>query len=165
MSDRLYAVGVDSGGIFWIVLTVRRAAAGDVYVNFPRDPVLDWKPHASYHASGQQHQKSFGKKFHVDQGAKPDQNFVGPVNMVTIGLAKGEAQALGVRGNPADFNDILSIPETQIRSEKYRTHLSLDLVEIGQPPRLMPGIQLRLQAAYKDAVPWIVVTFYEHAGG
>ena len=61
-----YAVAAHDGDELFLFLTVARAPDGDVYVNiFHRhtEPELKrWKPHASYHASGQHHQKSFNRK-------------------------------------------------------------------------------------------------------
>ena len=114
MTDRLFAIGVDDGAAFWIVLTVRRRSKGDVYVNFLRDGTPGWKPHASYHASGQHHQKSFGHKGALTYRPKPDSNFKGSVNVVTTGLARGEAQAIGAHIDPVGIADSLRIPEAEI---------------------------------------------------
>jgi hypothetical protein len=40
--------------------SIVRKSASDVYLNFHRDHDPTWKPHASYHASGQFHHKSYG---------------------------------------------------------------------------------------------------------
>jgi hypothetical protein len=160
MADRLFAIGVDDGTAFWIVLTVRRST-NDVYVNFLRDGTPGWKPHASYHASGQHHQKSFGHKAALKYGLKPDSNFTGSVNVVTIGLARGEAQAIGAHIDPVEIADSLRIPEAEIASEKYRTYVSVDLLEPAELPRLAVGRRVLQQAVFKDAIPWIVVSFYE----
>jgi hypothetical protein len=53
----VYAVAVRDGPDLFLFLSICRGASGDVYVNYPRDD-LDWKPHTSYRASGQHHQKS-----------------------------------------------------------------------------------------------------------
>jgi len=159
MVDRLFAIGVDDGTASWIVLTVRRRN-NDVYVNFLRDGTSGWRPHASYHASGQHHQRSFGHKAALKYGLKPDSNFTGSVNVVTTGLAKGEAQAIGVHIDPAEIADSLRIPEAEISPEKYRSYVSVDLVEPAQLPRLAVTQRALQQAVFKDAIPWIVVTFY-----
>src|SRR2546422_6410023 len=101
---REIAVAVRDGDLF-LLATVARAAAADVYVNWPREHVAGWKPHTSYHASGQHHQKSFGKAFSVKRKQKPDAAFKGTVNVVSFGLATGEHTALNIRIQPQDFDD------------------------------------------------------------
>ena len=159
MADRIFAIGVDDGATFWIVLTVRRSAQGDVYVNFPRDATPGWKPHASYHASGQHHQKTFNQKVALQHRPKPDANSKGSENVVTTGLAMGEAQAIGLKRDPAEFDDSLHIPEAEISPEKYRTYVSVDLVEPADLSRLTTKQNILRQAVFKDAIPWIVATF------
>jgi hypothetical protein len=158
MPDRVFAIGVDDGATFWIVLTIRRSAQGDVYVNFPRDATPGWKPHASYHSSGQHHQKSFNQKGALQHLSKPDANFKGSVNVVTTGLATGEAQAIGLKKDPVEFDDSLRILEAEISPERYRTYVSVDLVEPAELYRLATKEKVLRQAVFKDAIPWIVVT-------
>ena len=90
---RQIAIAVRDTDLF-LLATVVRASAADVYVNWPRDHVLGWKPHTSYHASGQHHQKSFGKTFAVQKKQKPDPSFKGTVNLVSFGVATGEHTAI-----------------------------------------------------------------------
>src|SRR2546428_12125560 len=61
MVNRMYAVAVRDGGLF-LVACIERSPSGDVYVLRPRNQPKEWNPHASYHASGQHHHKSFNHK-------------------------------------------------------------------------------------------------------
>jgi len=82
------AIAVRDGDLFFTA-TVVRATATDVYVNWRRDHITDWKPHRSYHASGQHHQKSFDNEFLVKKKQqKPNATFNGTKNLVSFGLAK-----------------------------------------------------------------------------
>lgn len=159
---REVAIAVRDGDLF-LIATVVRAATTDVYVNWPRDHVAGWKPHTSYPASGQHHQKSFWKAFLVRKEQKPDATFKGTVNLVCFGVATGEHTALNLRCNPGNFADVFEIPATMLRPEKYTTYVYVDLVEPGVSPTLVSGALVRQQAMYKDAEPWIVVTFLEVA--
>ncbi len=147
----------------YLLATVVRAAATDVYVNWPRDHVAGWKPHTSYHASGQHHQKSFGEALDVRKKQKPDPCFRGTVNLVSFGVATGEHTAVNVRCDPKDFSVVFEIPVAIVRPEKYRTYVYADLVEPGVDPVLFPGATIAKQESYKDADPWIVLTFLEIA--
>jgi hypothetical protein len=147
----------------FLLATVVRAAATDVYVNWPRDHVVGWKPHTSYHASGQHHQKSFGKAFDVRKKQKPAPAFKGTVNLVSFGVATGEHTAVNVRCDPKDFVAVFEVPLAMVRSEKYRTYIYVDLVEPGVDPVLFPGATILKQESYKDAEPWIALTFLEIA--
>ena len=55
-----YAIAVDDGDALWLVLWIRRAASGDVYVIYPHGPT-GGNPHFSYHADGRFHSKSYGR--------------------------------------------------------------------------------------------------------
>ena len=156
------AIAVRDAELF-LLATVVRAAANDVYVNWPRDHVLGWKPHTSYHASGQHHQKSFGKAFDVRKKQKPGPGFKGTVNLVSFGIATGEHTAVNVRCDPKDFIAVFEVPLAMVRSEKYRTYMYVDLVEPNANPGLFPGATILKQESYKDAEPWIVLTFLEIA--
>jgi len=125
MIESYYAVAVDDDIDSWVILTVRRSATNDLYVNFPRDGTPDWKPHTSYHASGQHHQKSFGKTSHVHYRAKPDVSFKDTENLVTTGVVTGEAQAIGWLCNPSQFKDVLRIPDSEVRPQRYCTYLAV----------------------------------------
>jgi hypothetical protein len=57
-----YAVAVRDGEELYLLITVNREG-DNVYVNSPRPGEPEWNPHASYHASGQHHAKSFNHKF------------------------------------------------------------------------------------------------------
>ena len=148
-------------GDLYLIATAVRAAATDVYVNWPRDHVAGWKPHTSFHASGQHHQKSFGKALGVRNEQKPDVTFRGTRTVVSFGVATGEHTAVNVRCDPKDFSAVFEIPLALVRPEKYSTWVYVDLVEPGMDPLLFPGATIRKQETYKDAEPWIVLTFLE----
>jgi hypothetical protein len=154
------AIAVRDAELF-LMATVVRSAATDVYVNWPRDHVVEWKPHTSYHASGQHHQKSFGKALDVRKEQKPGVTFKGTRTVVSFGLASGEHTAVNVRCAPKDFGAVFEIPIAIVRPEKYSTWVYVDLVEPGVDPLLFPGAMVLKQEAYKDAEPWIVLTFFE----
>ena len=139
--------------------SVVRKAASDVYLNFHRDHDPDWKPHASYHASGQFHHKSYGVKLLTPTlGQKPDSNFVGTKNLASFGLATGEHLLLNQPCDPSKFNDVFEVPASMLRPEKYSTYIYADLVEPGIAPTLYPGGTILKQATFKDSEPWIVIT-------
>lgn len=154
------AIAVRDTDLF-LEATVVRADTGDVYVNFPRDHVAGWKPHSSYHASGQHHQKSYGKAFLVQKKRQPDASFKDAVNVVTWGLDSAGHTALNLPCDPHDFSEVFEIPISLLRPEKYKTHVSVDIVEPRTEPLLVPGAKVLQQEQYRDAVPWIVLTLFE----
>lgn len=156
------AIAVRDGDLFLLATVVRKAAT-DVYVNWPRDHVVGWKPHTSYHASGQHHQKGYGKILEASKKQRPDASFRGTVNVVFFGVATGEHAAVNVRCDPKDFTAVFEIPLGLVGSEKYSTYVYVDLVEPGVNPLLIPGATLLSQEWYKDTEPWIVITFLKVA--
>jgi hypothetical protein len=114
----------------FLLATVVRAAATDVYVNWPRDHVVGWEPHTSYHASGQHHQKSFGTAFDARKKQKPDPAFKGTVNLVSFGVATGEHTAVNVRCDPKDFIAVFEVPLVMVRSEMDRPYVPGDCASV-----------------------------------
>ena len=104
-NDHRIAVAVRDGDDLFVVVEIVRAEQGDVYVNFLRDDP-DWKPHSSYHASGQHHQKSYDRKACVYYKQKPDDSFRGTENVVTTGIASDEPRAINKPYQSAQFSDL-----------------------------------------------------------
>ena len=159
--DSKYAVAVRDGEDLLLFLSICRGPQGDVYVNFPRDDEPAWKPHSSYHASGQHHQKSFGHKALVRDRQKPDVNFRGTENVVTTGIASDEPRAINILCQSASFVDVFEIPLSDLRPEKYRTFVSVDISEPDREPIITPGAKVIRQAVFQDRVPWIIVTLFD----
>lgn len=152
------AVAVRDSDLF-LLATVVRCQSSDVYVNWPRDHEPDWKPHTSYHASGQHHHKSFGTALDVQKKQKPDVNFKGTKAVVSFGVAMGDHKAVNAPCDSGAFSSVFEIPVALVRPERYSTSVYVDLVEPGVEPTLFPRATILKQETYKDAVPWIVLTF------
>lgn len=157
----MFAVAVRDGADVFLVLSICGGPQGDVYVNFPRDHDPDWKPHSSYHASGQHHQKSFGHKALVYHRQKLNAEFRGTANVVTTGIAANEPRAINKPCDPAEFREVFEIPLCELRPEKYRTNVSVDVTEPNGQPIITPGAKVIRQAVFKDAIPWILVTLFD----
>jgi hypothetical protein len=160
-SNRTYAIAVRSDLELFLFLDICRTPQGDVYVNVPRDHNPSWKPHSSYHASGQHHYKSFGHTALIRQRQKPDKNLQGTENITTIGIASDEFCAIDTHCNPANFQQVFEIPIAELRSEKYCTMISIDIAEPGGQPIVTPGAKIILRATFQDAVPWVLVTLFD----
>jgi len=158
---RMFALAVRDGADLFLFGSICRGPKGDVYVNFPRGNRPNWKPHSSYHASGQHHQKSFGQKSLVYHRQPPDKNFRGTENVVTIGIASDEPRAIGMRCQPTAFQDVFEIPINDLRGENYRTFVSVDITGAGGNPIITPGSKVIRQAIFQDAFPWILVTLFD----
>jgi hypothetical protein len=161
---RMYAIAVRDGNELFLFLSICRAPQGDVYVNFPRDHKPNWKPHSSYHASGQHHQKSFGQKTIERHRQKPDANFRSTENVVTTGIASDEPRAINVPCQTSDFQEVFEIPVSELRPERYRTMISVDITEAGGKSIVTPGARVVRQAMFQDAIPWILVTLFDTEG-
>jgi hypothetical protein len=153
----LYAVAVRDGGDLLMLVTIRRSRQ-NVYVNIPRPHLPDWQPHASYHASGQRHQVSFGCKFDVQAHPCPDE-FRGQQNVVTLLISPTETRAVNLACNPADFHQTFEIAKADIAPKGAR--LAIDLVEPGLGPLTpCPDATLVRESAFADSEPWIVVSLW-----
>jgi hypothetical protein len=152
-----YAVAVRDGEDLLVLITVKRGPRGDVYVNIPRPLIHDWKPHSSYHASGQGHKKSFDRKFDVRHRQPPDQNFRGTEALEHLVITPGGHRAINLPCQLSEFDDVFEIPHCDLPKDHGR--LCVDLVEPGHGPLIpFPGARLICQWSFKDAVPWILVS-------
>lgn len=158
--ERHYAVAVRDGAALFLWLDICRGPHGDVYANIPRPGEPKWEPHASKHASGQYHQKSFGHKALIRHGQKVDASFCGVENVVVIPIANDEPRRLNVPYQTTDFLDMMEISSGNLRPEHYATFIQVDITE-ANPVTINVAGTARQTARFQDAVPWIVVTLYE----
>jgi hypothetical protein len=158
---RLFGVVVCDGEERLLVLSIRRGPRGDVYVNFPRDGDPQWRPHSSYHESGQHHQKGSGFKALIRHRQKPNRDFCGIENIVRKGIAVDEPRAIGKVVRATDFDEAIEIPLRDLKSEKYRTYLSVDLVDGEVSLAIGDWGKVIRQGVFKDEIPWIIVTIVE----
>jgi hypothetical protein len=166
--ERMFAVAVRDQNDLFLWTRLRRAAGTDIYYVLPtgreHDPKWKtWDPHGSWHKDGHVHHKSFNKKFFPTKRQKPNAEFKGTYNLITRGIASGEARSFGVRCDQTKFSEVMEIP-ANILSPKYpdyETHMSVDVSEPGLQPLLMGGREKILyQRIFDDAIPHIVVTVY-----
>ena len=156
----MYAVAVRDGHELFLFCRIRRTVTGDVYVLPPR-PDPDWIHHVSYHASGQHHVKSYGHPYHVSHWQKPDANFLGTHHMSTMGIASSEPRITNAPCKVEDYAEVFEISISDLRSDLYRTMLSVDLTESSGQPIITPGARILRQVIFQDAVPWIIVTLFD----
>jgi hypothetical protein len=142
---------------------VRREPKGDVYVNWPRDD-LKWKPHASFHASGQHHQKSHNRKMALAHCEKPDANFRGARMVAGTPISADEPRTINRPCELVAFGGVVEIPLSELRLEKYRNMITVEIVEPNHVADIVPNGRIVRQAVFKDAMPWIVVTLWETRG-
>jgi hypothetical protein len=168
--ERMFAVAVRDQNDLFLWTRLRRAAGTDIYYVFPtgreHDPEWKtWNPHGSWHATGRVHHKSFKKEFLRAQRQKPNAEFKGTHNLITRGIASGEARSFGLPCDRTKFSEVMEIP-ANILSQKcpdYATHMSVDLCEPGLQPLLMGGREKILcQRIFDDAIPHITVTVYSY---
>jgi len=155
-ADHICAVAVRDGEELFLLLRIRRNRKG-VFVLIWRED-KGWDPHASYHADGQTHQKSFDRKSNVRQRQKPDVHFCGTENLLTMGVAADEPRAINDPCKPDQFSEVFEIPVAELSPEKYRSYIAVDLVEPGEPA--ISGARILRHTVFKDTVPHILVTFF-----
>lgn len=156
------AVAVRDGADLLQVFTIRRAAAGDIYINHKRDWMAGWDPHTSYHASGQHHHKAFNRKLLTKrQLQRPAPGFKGSQNIVTHGISADEPRAIATPCRPSSFDQVFEIPCSDLKLAKYHTYLSDDITDSNAQPIITPAAKILRQAILKDALPWIVLTLFD----
>jgi hypothetical protein len=154
-----YAVVARDHELF-LLLTVNRSPAGNVYVNLPKgygDP--DWNPHVSYHASGQHHNKSHGQIMgRACFRQKPDEHFKGDEPVIVLYPALGGLIAFRAPYHAEEYAGALEMPAAELKPEGNRSWFRVDLTDAHSQPREMdPGAKVERAAVFTDAVPWIHV--------
>jgi hypothetical protein len=160
---RTYAIAVRDGADLFLFMGLARAPQGDLYVNVLHNRTgagwEQWKPHFSYHASGQLHHKSFGRKGLIFHRQPPDANFRGTENVAGMGLPADEPRRLNTPCVVTDFDEVFEIPVSELRTEG-RTHIEIDFIEPFTVPNgkaILP-LEARIirQDIFKDTVPWVL---------
>lgn len=128
----------------YLLLTVVRDSRADVYANWPRDMTDPaWKPHASWHASGQYHHKAYNRKMGGHRlRQKPDSSFRGTENLVITDIGVAVAKLIGVRIQPRDFDELVEVPAaTSPRSAAAQRPRPLPArsARAGLPPESRPA--------------------------
>jgi len=144
---------------------VTRADADDIYVNWEvveprrRPGVAPWKPHASYHASGQLHSKSHNRISIKKARPVPKS---GPTGAEPIEATNADRALSGTLPCVAEnFDDVLEIDSILISGSPSQA-VTVDAVEPGQMPiRLTGQDTVLVEKTFKDAVPWIVVSLVD----
>jgi hypothetical protein len=123
--ERRYAVAIRDAGL-WLTLWVARSPANDVYVMVPRAN-KKWAPHASYHASGRFHSKSFNAQLGPHQTRQAlNSAFCGREN---VGAFGGHGVSIDAICDPSDFSDVIEVPPGVLGGA-----VSVDLVAPGIEP-------------------------------
>ena len=154
-----YAVAVRDGEELYLLITVNREG-DNVYVNSPRPGEPEWNPHASYHASGQHHAKSFNNKFFPRIRQRPDQNFRGTESVEHLVIDPSTHRAINLPCQSSNFHDVFEIAQCDLPVGRFR--LCVDLVEPGAAAPIAPflGAKIVRQGWFKDRAPWILVTLW-----
>jgi hypothetical protein len=163
MMERMFAVAIRDGKDLFLWIRIRRAVDGDLYYATPTGrPGPEWKkwnPHGSLHKDGHSHHKSFGQKIFPKKGQRPDSNFKGTVNWISLPTASREPRAFGVICDPAKFSEVMEVPVSILSPKTYETYVSIDLTEPdGSPSINTSDGQILAQQRFKDSIPWILVS-------
>ena len=165
----MYAVAARDGNDLFLVLRIRRSSKGEIFTLIPTgrsgDEWKKWNPHASFHADGQYHHKSFDRKMLVKKAQRPDLAFTGTMNLLQIPVSADRVRNFGVPCDPAAFAEVFELNLGNMPSKDYTTHLAVDLSEPAGKPIITPGGTVLGQAVFKDAIPWILATWFDNVPG
>jgi hypothetical protein len=154
-----YAIAVRDKKLY-LVLRLTRNTKGEIFVMFPRED-KDWDPHTSAHRDGTVHHKYFDHKSVVRKPREAGGPFNETVTLLTTGFASDQPRKIDVVCETDQFSEVFEIPVSDLRPEKYRTNIQIDLLPPGGQPNIPHGVKIIRQETYQDAVPWIIVTLYD----
>jgi hypothetical protein len=161
--DTLFAIAVRDGEDLWLFLWIKRSPKGDVYVFWPIDEEVR-NPHASYHASGRRHYKSFKKAFLPRMLQKPTVVFSGTEQIVTTGIWLQVARVMAKPCRPENYDGgIFEIDASEISPvlQDCRTQVAIDLVSPDAPPLVSPPSAILRRVVFTDAVPHLSITLWD----
>jgi hypothetical protein len=164
MSSSLYGIAVRDEGGFHLLARVARRPTGIYYLiqraNEDFDIVADkpWDPHASYHSDGRRHFKSFDEYALSREKRQPLDSFTGAESLFMQTFQPGDLTDLPEFNGKSAFTGTFEIPGAQIsRTETYV--ISVTLLAPGSEPLPGPWVTTVLQHCFRDAIPWIHITF------
>jgi len=156
-AEQLYAVAVEDAVGCWLALWVKRSRKGDYFVFLPRNEG-QWNPHASWHANGRFHHKTYDYRMAFQQRQRPDASFQGSENMILTPLS-ADVPTLGAECIREEFDGALVVSVSRLAA---RQHLvSVDLAEAGHCEVVQPGSRLVEQHVFNTVIPSVVVTLWE----
>ena len=156
--ESLFAIAVRDADQLWLFMSIRRGVHGDIYVNIPRDDP-DWKPHASHHASGQYHHKSYGHKHREPIfRQKPNEEFRGVDNLMVTSISAELLRSVKATCDPAQFSEVFEIPIEALGHVEH--HVGIDIVEPGLDAMNHVGGVQAAQRRFADGSPEILVTVW-----
>ena len=171
MAGSLFAIGVQDDQGFHLVARIARRATG-IYYLIPRANedfgiIADenWDPHASYHADGTHHIKSFGSTVLSPVMRQPlNQAFTGAEPLFPQGFAPGDLFGHQVVGDLSPFREVFVIPSTMIAPDAHHT-IAVDLLSSGAARIPGPWQHVVVEHSFTDSFPWIHVTLWRGLAG
>jgi hypothetical protein len=149
-----YAVAVREDSGLWLTLWVRRSPKGEFFVFQPRGDG-DWNPHASLHADGTFHLKSWGRRTLPARTAQRPDSVRG---CEPLGAYAGHGpKTVGAVCEPGDFTNIVEVPPG-ILGPRNGT-VTVDLLEPGADPLRHPGA-LVLSQLFTDVAPHVLIRVF-----
>jgi hypothetical protein len=88
--------------------------------------------------------------------------FTGTVNLVTTGISNDEPATIGVRCDASQFDGVLEIAADEVRPERYRTMVAVDVVGADKRPTILPGARIIRQLVIGQKPPSILITAFEN---
>ena len=145
---------------------IRRSDTGNIYVIWEMSQSCQrknnkpkWNPHASYHASGQLHSKSYNRIGIKKQRQSPTPAFTGSEPIEATNADRGLNPVLPI--DIGGFDDYFEIDVTAIASLPNAV-ITVDIVAPGAVPIRLTGLDTVVtEKVFKDTIPWIVVSLVD----
>jgi len=163
--EKMYGVViVRPGGDRRLFGRVRRSSNGDVYAIWaedesPRSLAKGSNAHASYHASGRLHSKSYDRQAIVKRLQVPGPQFQGTQPIEATNADRASSSTLPLM--TGHFDDVFEVPLNLI-SGKTNQSIAVDVIEPRHEPIRVTGKDKVLaERVFQDEPPWIVISLVE----
>jgi N-methylhydantoinase A/oxoprolinase/acetone carboxylase beta subunit len=127
----------------------------------PRNLAKGSNPHASYHANGRLHSKTYDQAVIVKKLQLPDRRFRGNQPMEATNADRAASPTLPpLTGH---FVDVFEL-RLELITGKMNQSITVAVVEPGlDPVRVTGKDRVLAEKVFQDEAPWIVVSFVETA--
>jgi hypothetical protein len=166
VTGSLFAIVIKDAEGPRLVARVARRALGVYYLiprnaeDFAIEADENWDPHASYHADGTLHVKSFNALVLTPVKKQPlDRSFSGGEPLFAQSFQPGELVALPSLTDVSRYLNIFEIPRDLVDATEHHT-LAVDLLSPGTDRLPGPWQQVVTEHSFTDDVPWIHVTLW-----
>jgi len=166
----IYGVAVRDAKGLGLVARIARRSSGIYYLipranaDFGFDADANWDPHASYHADGWHHVKSFNQVTGPRTKRQPLLGFTGAEPLFDQSFQPGDLTGLALSSPVIESARLFEIPAALIQGGAHYA-LSVSLLSPGATAPQGPWLRRVIARTFEDTPPWVHVALWQGLAG